>query len=135
MSDTFSPAAGAGGWELSTPSPLTLAPLAASLAIFDEVGMHALRERSVRLTGYLGELLAELPVEVITPAEPAARGAQLSLRFRRAEEVLAALAARGVTADYREPDIIRIAPIPLYNTFHELWRVSKILREVNSASP
>jgi kynureninase len=130
MSDTFAPAAGAGGWELSTPSPLTLAPLAASLAIFDEVGMPALRERSVRLTGYLAKLLAELPVEVITPAVPTGRGAQLSLRFDNAEEVLAALAARGVTADYRAPDIVRLAPTPLYNTFHELWRFAATLTEV-----
>lgn len=130
MADTFTPAHGAAGWELSTPSPLALAPLAASLAIFDEVGMPALRERSIRLTGFLAELLADLPVLVITPSDPANRGAQLSLRFDDAEGVLARLAELGVIADYRAPGIIRVAPIPLYNTFHEVWRFSEILGDV-----
>jgi kynureninase len=130
MDDSFSPARGAAGWELSTPSPLALAPLAASLAIFDEVGMPALRERSLRLTAFLADLVADLGVEVVTPRETMTRGAQLSLRFMDAEEVLAGLAARGVIADYRAPDIIRVAPVPLYNTFHELWRFAGILREV-----
>ena len=124
------PASGAAGWEASTASPVLLAPLAASLAIFDEVGMPALRARSVALTGYLASLLAGLPVEVITPADPAARGAQLSLRFDNAEAVLGDLAARGVVADFRAPDIIRVAPIPLYNTYHETWRFAAILREL-----
>jgi kynureninase len=128
----FAPAAGAAGWKASTPSILALAPVAASLAIFDEVGMAALRRRSIALTGYLAELLADLPVEVITPAEPAARGAQLSLRFAAAEAVLAELAARGVTADVRAPDIIRVAPVPLYNTYHECWRLGALLRELTS---
>jgi len=130
MADAFVPASGAAGWEASTASPVLLAPLAASLAIFDEVGMPALRARSVALTGYLASLLAGLPVEVITPADPTARGAQLSLRFDHGEAVLGALAARGVVADFRAPDIIRVAPIPLYNTYHEAWRFAAILREL-----
>jgi kynureninase len=112
-----------------------LAPLAASLAIFDEVGMPALRVRSVALTGYLASLLAGLPVEVMTPADPGARGAQLSLRFDEAEAILEDLAARGVVADFRAPDIIRVAPIPLYNTYHEAWRFAAILRELIGAGP
>ena len=91
--------------------------------------MPALRARSVALTGYLERLLDDLPVEVITPRDPAARGAQLSLRFADAEAVLASLAARGVVADYRAPDLVRVAPIPLYNTFHEAWRFTRILAE------
>jgi kynureninase len=130
MTPDFRPAHGAAGWEASTASPIALAPLAASLAIFDEVGMPPLRRRSVALTGYLTELLADLPVEVITPADLNARGAQLSLRFPQAEAVLHQLAARGVVADFRAPDIIRVAPIPLYNTFHEAWRLATILAEV-----
>jgi kynureninase len=129
----FTPASGAAGWETSTPSVLALAPLAASLAIFEEVGMVGLRERSIRLTGCLASLLAASGVEVITPTDPPSRGAQLSLRFDDAERVLAELAARGVVADYRAPDLIRVAPIPLYNTFHEIWRFAQILREVLSA--
>jgi kynureninase len=130
MTHEFVPAPGAAGWEASTSSPLVLAPLAASLAIFDEVGMPALRARSVELTGYLARLLAGLPVEMITPAEPSARGAQLSLRFDAAEAVLEQLAARGVVADFRAPDIIRVAPVPLYNTYHEAWRFATLIGDL-----
>jgi kynureninase len=91
--------------------------------------MPALRARSVALTGYLEGLLADLPIQILTPSDPAARGAQLSLRFPDATAVLATLAERGVVADYRAPDIIRVAPVPLYNTFHEVWRLAGILRE------
>jgi kynureninase len=132
MADAFDPAPGAGGWETSTPPILALAALEASLAIFDEVGMQALRAKSVALTGYLEALLADVAVEVITPADPDARGAQLSLRFDHAEAILEQLAARGVVADFRAPDIIRVAPIPLYNTFHEAWRFAQILRDVSA---
>ena len=130
MDGPLVPAAGAAGWEASNPPVLALAPLAAALADFDEVGMPALRARSVALTGYLARLLADLPVELITPADPAARGAQLSLRFEAAEAVLARLAAHGVVADFRPPDIIRVAPVPLYNTYHEAWGFARILRAV-----
>lgn len=130
MVDAFTPAAGAAGWEASTPPVLALAPLAASLAIFDDVGMPALRARSMALTGYLASLLEDLGVGVITPSDPAARGAQLSLRVDDAEAILAALATRGVIADFRAPDIIRVAPIPLYNTYHEAWRFVQVLRDV-----
>jgi kynureninase len=129
----FVPAVGAAGWSQSTSPILALVPLVASLAIFDEVGMPALRARSLALTGYLERLLGALPVEIVTPAEPSARGAQLSLRFPAAESVLATLAARDVIADYRAPDLIRVAPIPLYNTYHEIWRLVQIVRE--SISP
>ena len=133
MVDEFVPAAGAAGWEASTPPILALAPLTASLAIFDEVGMPALRARSEALTGYLARLLGELEVVVITPADPAARGAQVSLRFDDAEAILVRLAARGVIADFRAPDIIRVAPIPLYNTYHEAWRFVQLLREATNS--
>ena len=130
MDREFLPAAGAAGWESSTPSPLALSALAASLAIFDEVGMPALRARSVALTGYLAKLLAKLPVEIVTPPGASARGAQLSLRFDDAEAVLGRLAGRGVVADFRAPDLIRVAPMPLYNTYREAWRFAQILGEV-----
>jgi kynureninase len=124
----FVPAAGAAGWSLSTTPILALVPIAASLDIFDEVGMPALRARSVALTGYLEGLLDGLPVEVITPRDPSARGAQLSLRFAAAGSVLAHLAANGVVADFRPPDIVRIAPVPLYNIYHDAWRLADVLR-------
>lgn len=130
MVDAFEPAPGAAGWAASTPPVLALAPLAAALALFDDAGMPALRAKSVELTGYLARLLDELGIEVVTPTDPAARGAQLSLRFGEAETILARLAERGVIADFRAPDIIRIAPIPLYNAFEEAWRFSRILADV-----
>jgi kynureninase len=132
MDERFVPAVGAAGWKASTPSVLAMAPLAASLAIFDSVGMAALRSRSVALTGYLADLLDGLGVEVITPRDPAARGAQLSLRFEsatRAEAVLGGLAARGVVSDFRAPDLIRLAPMPLYTSYHDTWAATERLRE------
>ena len=125
----FVPAEGAAGWATSTTSILALAPVAASLAIFDEVGMPALRDRSTRLTGYLDARLDRLGVEIVTPRDAAARGAQLSLRFDDAGSVLGRLAARGVVADHRAPDLIRIAPISSYTSYHDLWRFTEILRE------
>jgi kynureninase len=130
----FVPAEGAAGWSVSTSPILALAPVAASLAIFDEVGMPALRARSVALTAYLEGLLDDLGIEVITPREPAARGAQLSLRFEEPEAMLAALAERGVVADVRAPDIVRVAPMPLYNTYLDAWRLAEALRESISRS-
>jgi kynureninase len=129
----FAPAEGAAGWATSTTSIIALAPVAASLAIFDEVGMPAIRARSVALTGHLEACLADVPIEVITPRDPSARGAQISLRQDDAEAVLAGLAARGVVADYRAPDLIRVAPIPLYNTVDEIERFVAILRETLAA--
>jgi kynureninase len=124
----FAPAEGAAGWATSTSSILALAPVAASLSIFDEVGMAALRARSLVLTGYLEACLSDVPVEVITPRDPTARGAQLSLRHDDAERLLARLATRGVVVDYRAPDLIRVAPIPLYTTVDEIERFVAILR-------
>jgi kynureninase len=125
----FVPDVGAAAWKMSTSPLFTMVPLAASLAIFDEVGMPALRERSIRLTGFAERLLRDQGVEVLTPADAAERGAQLSLRFLNAPSVLDELNGRGVIADYRAPDIIRVAPTPLYNSFHELWRLCEILRD------
>ena len=129
MAETFDPAVGADGWRISTPPILSLAPVGASLAIFDEVGIDALRSKSVQLTAYLEGLIDALvpDVEILTPRDPAARGAQLSVRMEDAPRRLAALEAADVVADYREPDIIRLAPIPLYNTFHDAWRAAGAL--------
>ncbi len=129
MAEAFRPAAGADGWRVSTPPTLAMAPLVASYAIFDEVGMAALRAKSESLTGYLAGLIADLApdVELLTPADPASRGAQLSLRVPRTRERLAALETHGIMADFREPDIIRVAPVPLYNSFHDAWRVATAL--------
>ena len=128
----FVPRAGADGWQVSNPPILALAPLRASLELFGEAGMSALRARSERLTGYLEFLLDRLPpgqFEVITPRDPARRGCQLSLLVHdRPREVLANLEREGVVCDFREPNVLRVAPVPLYNTFHDVWRFADALR-------
>jgi kynureninase len=130
---TFVPRAGADGWQISNPPILSMTPLLASLALFEEAGMPALRAKSERLTGYLHDLLERLPsghFEILTPAEPARRGCQLSLVIRdRVHEVLTALQAAGVVCDFRPPNVIRVAPVPLYNTFHEVWIFASILEQ------
>lgn len=131
----FEPLAGADGWQLSNPPILSFAPLRASLALFDRAGMARLRQKSIRLTGYLEFLLSSLAVkgvEVMTPRDPARRGAQLSIRFpgRDAEALVGQLEARGVVTDFRDPDVIRAAPAPLYNSFHDVWRFHETLRKL-----
>jgi kynureninase len=129
----FVPRTGADGWQVSNPPILALAPLRASLALFDEAGMTALRAKSERLTGYLLALLAELPTgqfEVITPRESAEHGCQVSILVHdRPRERLAALQAEGVVCDFREPNVIRAAPVPLYNGFHEVWSFARALTQ------
>jgi kynureninase len=131
MRPEFVPREGADGWQVSNPPILALAPLASSLAIFDEAGMEALRRKSERLTGYLERLIRQIPaasLEILSPRDRAARGCQLSLRIRPdARAVVRSLEAAGVVADFREPDVIRVAPVPLYNTFHEVWRFAWLL--------
>jgi kynureninase len=129
----FVPRAGADGWQISNPPILSMGPLAASLELFDRATMPALRAKSIRLTGYLRFLLERIDghgkrFETITPRETDAQGCQLSLLIHeRAKQVLDALAAAGVICDFREPNVIRAAPTPLYNTFHDAWRFSQVL--------
>jgi kynureninase len=127
----FIPRPGAAGWQLSNPPILSLAPLAKSLELFQEAGMPALRERSLRLTGYLLDLLERLPqgsCDIITPREPDQRGAQVSLALTgKGREIHHTLERAGVLCDFREPNVIRAAPVPLYNTFEEVWRFVQIL--------
>lgn len=131
MGPEFDPAPGAAGWQLSNPPILPLAALRASLDVFDAAGMDALRAKSERLTGFLGEILAARfaeRVRVITPAEPEARGCQLSLVIgTEGRKVFEGLTRAGVIADWREPDVIRVAPAPLYNTFGEVARFCELL--------
>jgi kynureninase len=109
-----------------------MAPLRASLAIFDEAGdMETPRAKSIKLTGYLQfllELAGHSKLGVITPRETDARGCQLSIQVHdHPKELFGKLEAAGVKCDFREPNVIRAAPTPLYNTFHEVWRFAKIL--------
>lgn len=128
----FVPRAGADGWQLSNPPILAMAPLRASLELFDEAGMESLRRKSVVLTGYLEWLLHQAPrrrFELITPKSPAERGCQLSLRIvDRPAETLRALEALGIVGDFRPPDVVRVAPVPFYNTFHEVWRAAELIQ-------
>ncbi|MFB4302710.1 kynureninase [Actinomadura sp. NTSP31] len=135
MEPDIAPPASADAWQLSNPPILALAPVLASLEIFDRVGMAALRARSERLTGYLAARLAPLRgVQVITPDDPAARGSQLSLRVAGAEGagglVRRLAETHGVVADAREPDVVRFAPVPLYCTFHDCHRAAVALDDL-----
>ncbi len=129
----FDPIPGAEGWQLSNPPILSLAAILASLDIFDEVGMDALVAKSKKLTGYLEDLVHEIDdprINIITPADPQERGCQLSLQVKDADKKLFdAISEKGVIADWREPDVIRIAPAPLYNSFSDVYRFARILRE------
>jgi kynureninase len=136
MGPQFSPTPGADGWQLSNPPILGLAPLRASLDLFDRATLPALRAKSEALTGYLQQLIdADLGevLQVITPREPLQRGCQLSIRViggrERGRALFDYLAARGVLGDWREPDVIRISPVPFYNTFADVLRFARTVQE------
>jgi kynureninase len=130
----FIPVSSADGWQISNPPIFAMAPLRASFAIFDEAGgMEPLRAKSIKLTGYLEFLLSEIGSKkftVITPSKTNARGCQLSiLAHEHLKQLHEELVAAGVKCDFREPNVVRVAPTPLYNTFHEVWRFARILSE------
>lgn len=130
----FVPVQSADAWQISNPPIFSMAPLRTSLAIFDEAGgMEKLRAKSIKLTGYLQFLLEQAPSRLftlITPRQANERGCQLSiLVHEHPRELFAKLEAAGVKCDFREPNVIRVAPTPLYNTFHEVWRFARILAE------
>ncbi|TFH66933.1 MAG: kynureninase [Gemmatimonadales bacterium] len=132
MGPSFVPETGAEGWQVSNPPILSLAPLRTALEQFDRAGMTALRSKSESLTGYLAALLAAIPsspLQQLTPDDPAARGCQLSLHYPgRGRWLHDRLRAEGIVGDYREPDIFRVAPAPLFNTHHEVWRAADAIR-------
>lgn len=130
MGPEFVPVASADAWQLSNPPVLALAPLRESLAIFDEATMPRLRRKSEQLTAYLAWMLenAAPRVKVLTPPTAADRGCQLSLVLPGdARAAHAGLTERGVTTDFREPNVVRVAPVPLYNRFHDVWRLAEVL--------
>ncbi len=129
MGPQFVPTAGADGWQLSNPPILALAPLRVSLQLFRQAGMERLRGKSIALTGWLAEQVeARLGdvLDIVTPRETHRRGAQLSLRVRAGRDAGRALfdhlGERGVIGDWREPDVIRISPAPLYNRYADVLR-------------
>lgn len=141
MEPTFDPIPGAAGYQLSNPSVLNVVSLLASLQVFEMTTMTALRAKSVLLTGYLEKLLARPLTDktrasytIITPSAPEARGAQLSVLFQPENEgvmeyVMSVLLRHNIIADERQPDVIRLSPIPSYNTFSEVRLVAQIVRE------
>lgn len=133
MGPVFLPLEGAEGWQVSNPPILQLAALRASLEIFDEATMPALRARSVKLTGYLESLLdgfGDERISVITPRNREERGCQLSIRVKnRDKSLFEAITSQAVYADWREPDVIRVAPVPLYNSFSDIFLFAQILAD------
>jgi kynureninase len=136
MGPDFQPTPGADGWQLSNPPILALAPLRVSLELFAEAGMAALRRKSLSLTGYLESLIRERlfrVLEIVTPAEPARRGCQLSLRVvggrERGRALFEALASQGIIGDWREPDVIRVSPAPLYNSHADVLGFARAVED------
>ena len=139
MGPEFHPTPGADGWQLSNPPILALAPLRVSLELFAEAGMPALRRKSLSLTGYLEALIRERlhrVLEIVTPAEPERRGCQLSLRVAGGREqgraLFEHLAGQGIIGDWREPDVIRISPAPLYNSHADVLGFARAVEDWSS---
>jgi kynureninase len=133
MDPDFVPIKGAEGWQISNAPILAMACLRASMAIFDKVGMSLIRSKSEKLTGYLEFLLNTISnkVEIVTPADATQRGSQLSLVMNKnGKDVFNQLGLQGVICDWREPDVIRVAPVPLYNSFIEVYRFYEILKSL-----
>jgi len=134
MRDGFDPIPGVESWQLSNPPILSMAAIWASVKIFEEVGMPALREKATLLTGYLEYLVNNLDtnrITIITPNDPKQRGCQLSLQVKNADKSLFdKITEAGVIADWREPDVIRIAPTPMYNSFVDVYQFVNVLGEL-----
>ncbi|HEX9707963.1 MAG TPA: kynureninase [Steroidobacteraceae bacterium] len=141
MAAEFRPCQGAAGWQVSNHPLLGMVPLQASFALFAAAGPPALRARSIALTAWLERLLEERlgdRIEILTPRSAAERGAQLSVRLcgsrGKGRALFDSLLARGLTCDWREPDVIRLAPAPLYNSYEDCWRaVTLVESELNAA--
>ncbi len=132
MERNFVPIGGAETWQLSNPPILSMAAVMASLDVFDEAGMDNLLEKSKKMSAYFDFLMAEMSnekIRIITPTAEAERGCQLSLQVKNGDKkVFEDLTAAGIISDWREPDVIRIAPVPLYNSFEDIWKFVDILR-------
>jgi kynureninase len=133
MREEFDPAPGVESWQISCQPILSLAPVKASLDMFEEAGMKALRNKSVLLTGYLEFLLNQMKIEdieIITPKLQSERGCQLSILLKKGDKsVYDSLLESGIVVDWRNPDVIRVAPAPLYNGYEEVWRFCEALKK------
>ena len=136
MSLEFEHSGSAGGWQISSPAILSSASLEASLQVTLEAGIEAIREKSLMMTSYLmflvDELVSQSPYgfSIGTPREDECRGGHVAIEHEEGLRVGEALRSRGVIPDFRPPNILRIAPIPLYNTYHEIWRVVRHLKDI-----
>jgi len=140
MDNKFVPTPGAGGYQVSNPSAIDLASLSGALSVFNKTSMKELRSKALVITAYAEHLLDGIsaassssgpqPFKIITPRDPAQRGTQLSVLLAEGllEKVSAALEENGVSCDKRKPDVIRVAPVPLYSRFEDVWRFMQILR-------
>jgi len=133
MQKGFFPQQGAAGWQMSNAQIFSMAAHRASLEIFDAAGIKNLREKSILLTAYLEFLLLNgnrKDFKIITPSDPEQRGCQLSIVMENnGKKTFNRLTENGIIADWREPDVIRVAPVPLYNSFEDSWRFAKIMEE------
>jgi kynureninase len=143
MDNVFLPIPGAAGWQLSNPSVFDCTSVLASLSVFNETTMQELREKSLKLTAYLEFLLKNWPMEdrlrcyhILTPGNPAERGAQLSVRLEEGllDTVMEVLEEEGVVVDERKPDVIRVAPAPLYNRYSDVWRFMSVFEKALRAA-
>ncbi len=138
MKSGFQPMPGAEGWQISNAPILGMSAMKASIEMFADVGMTALREKSEKLTGYLeftiDQLASEFPdagISMITPRDPQQRGSQISINIAgRERQFFDDMIAEGVMADFREPCIIRIAPVPLYNSFEDVFTFYEVVSEL-----
>jgi len=135
MGPQFVAIPGAEGWQLSNPPILALAPLRVSLDIFQQAGIENLRKKSIKLTAYLETLIKQElqnTLSIATPENPDQRGCQLSLRVNAGREqgraLFEALSAQGIIGDWREPDVIRISPTPLYNNYSDVLRFASAVK-------
>ncbi len=134
MRQPFDVMPGAEGWQLSNPPILSMAAIKASLDMFAEVGMEALREKSEKLTGYFEFLINQIDsdsIKIITPSNPKERGCQLSLQVKNADKNLhQKLTDNNIITDWREPDVIRCAPVPMYTSFEDVYRMVSVLKKL-----
>lgn len=130
----FESACNAGGWQIGTPHMLSTAPLEGSLKIYREAGIHKLREKSLNLTGYMmylvDEELSRFGFTIGNPREEQRRGGHVALEHEDAVRINAALKDLGVVPDFRRPNVIRLAPVPLYTSYHDVWNVIQIIKKI-----
>lgn len=133
MRQPFDVMPGAEGWQLSNPPILSMAAIKASLDMFAKVGMDALRKKSIKLTGYFEYLINQIDsdsIKIITPSAPEERGCQLSVQVKNADKSLhQKLTENNIITDWREPDVIRCAPVPMYSSYEDVYRMVEILQK------